>query len=417
MPVEPTSLLVKLLTRSQSAFQELSQLAAHDRSQMLRIMAAAIAAQQDNILEANTLDLESSREMAVPELILDWLKLTPERLQAVTRLLDRLAEIPDPLQQIRGARYQAHTGQVYTQVLPLGVIAFVYEALPEFGAIAAGLCCRTGNSLVLKGSIEASHTNEILVQALQIALSEAGFPPQSLTLLPSEQGGTLRDLVSQPQLQLVIPYGRPSLVQQVLRQSTVPVLRTAIGNCYLYWSASSELDLARSMILHSHDTEPDAVNAIEKVLVPRHYNPSALTMLWKGLVDEGFEVRLDDTLSADYPDFAVAEPSEWQAPYLKPVVAFKVVDDLTAAIAWINTHSSGHADALITDSYPESQTFVRGVNSASVFVNASPCFYRNPPYGDAIALGMSGQLGHYRGRIGLDTFLSAKTIIQGSGLL
>ena len=205
------------------------------RSRALFAMASALKYSFDDILEANTLDLEASREMAVPELILDWLKLTPERLQTTVEILNRLGELSDPIRRVRNADYQLDHSQTYCQLMPLGVIALVYEAFPELAAIAAGLCIKTGNSLILKGGSEASHSVAAIVTALQSALVETGLPVACLELLEAEQGASIRDLVTQDQyLNLVIPYGRPSLVQQVVRQSTAPVLKSAMGNCYLY---------------------------------------------------------------------------------------------------------------------------------------------------------------------------------------
>jgi glutamate-5-semialdehyde dehydrogenase len=351
----------------------------------------------------------------VNDLVLDWLKLTPERIQTAIHLLQRLSELPDPMQQISGPSHVVMDDcQTYRQVMPLGVIALIYESLPELGAIAAGLCVRTSNSLVLKGSSEASHSNQVIVRALQEAIADVGFPEGCLILLPSEQGGSVRDLVAQDQLlNLIIPYGRPSLVQQVVRQATAPVLRSAMGNCYLYWAPSGSLDAARWMILDSHQSEPDPVNAIEKVLIHRSHNPSVLTMLWNALQDKGYELRGDAALAREFPELKLAEDAEWHHPYLDRIITFKLVDSIEAAISWINTYSSGHADCLITESYQESRLFAQGVQSASVYINTSPRFQRNPSRGNAIALGMSNQRGHRRGLIGLEALTTIKHVIQG----
>jgi glutamate-5-semialdehyde dehydrogenase len=386
------------------------------RSRAVQAMAHALKSQQNDILEANTLDLEISREMAVPELLLDWLKLTPERLQNAVQILERLGELPDPIGRVMSGNFQIDQCQTYSQLMPLGVIALVYEAFPEFGAIAAGLCIKTGNCLILKGSHEASHSNSVIAEAIQTALDDVGLPTASCQSLPSEQGTSIRDLITQDSyLNLVIPYGRPSLVQQVVRQATAPVLRSAMGNCYLYWSSSGSLEMVRWMILDSHESEPDPVNAIEKVLIHRQQNPSAVMMLWNSLRDKGFQLRGDAELVAEFPELRLTEESEWSQAYLDRIISFKVVDGLSSAINWINHHSSGHADCLVTESYQESRQFALGVYSASTYINASPRFYRNPKRGDAIFLGMSNQKGHRRGLIGLETFTTTKHIIQGMG--
>jgi glutamate-5-semialdehyde dehydrogenase len=402
--------------RAYQAAMKLGVTKGADRSRAVLAMAEALKRSFDDILEANTLDLEASREMATHELILDWLKLAPERLKTTVDILQRLGELSDPLRRVRNADYQLEDSQTYCQLMPLGVIALIYEAFPDLGAIAAGLCIKTGNSLILKGGSEASHSNAAIVSALQSALEETGMPGGSLELLAAEQGVATRDLVTQDHyLNLVIPYGRPSLVQQVVRQSTVPVLKSGMGNCYLYWSVSGSLDMARWMILDSFESEPDPVNAIEKVLIDRTIKPSSLVTLWNSLRDKGFEIRGDAELVEAFGDLKQASDLEWNQAYLNKTVAFKPVDRLEAAIAWINQYSSGHADCIVTESYQESRHFALGVNSASTYINASPRFSRNPSRGDSVFLGMSNQRGHRRGLISLESLTTVKQIVQGNG--
>ena len=399
---------------------ELATLRGTDRSRALHIMAEALMERQNDILEANTLDLEISKEMAVPDLVLDWLKLTPERLQTAGQILQRLAELSDPIQQVLNIpSYQVDQCQTYCQLTPLGVVAFIYEAFPDMGAIAAGLCIRTANSLILRGSAEASHSNQIIAETLKLAIEDAGLPGDCIQILPPEHGDQIRELVVQDQfVNLVIPYGRSSLVQQVVRQATSPVLRTAIGNCYLYWSPSGSLDMVRWMILDSHQSAPDAVNAIEKVLIHRHHNPSTLITLWSSLKEKGYTLHGDNILCAEFPEVFAAEakPYEWNQAYLNRTIAFKAVEQLEDAIAWINRHSSGHADCLATESYQESRQFALGIGSAMTYINASPRFYRNPKRGSPIALGMSNQKGHRRGLISVETLTTLRHIVQGNGV-
>ena len=388
-----------------------------ERSRAVQAMATALKRSFDDILDANTMDLEVSREMAMPELILDWLKLTPERLQTTVEILQRLGELSDPIRRVRNADYQLQDSQTYSHLMPLGVIAFIYESFPELGAIAAGLCIKTGNSLILKGGSEASHSNAVIAQVLQSAVEESDLPFGCLEILSAEQGAVVRDLVTQDHyLNLVIPYGRPSLVQQIVRLSTAPVLKSAMGNCYLYWSASGGLDMARGMILDSHASEPDPVNAIEKVLIHRDSKPSSLRTLWNSLKEKGFEIKGDAELVEAFPELKLAGDSEWNGAYLNKTVAFKVINSLEAAIAWINQYSSGHADCIVTESYQESRQFALGVNSASTYINASPRFSRNPSRGDSVFLGMSNQRGHRRGLISLETLTTVKHIVQGNGI-
>ncbi|NMF65345.1 glutamate-5-semialdehyde dehydrogenase [Brasilonema octagenarum] len=407
---------VERTRRAHQAALKLGSTKGVDRSRAVLAMAQAMAASFDDILEANTLDLEASREMAVPDLILDWLKLTPKRLEMAVDILQRLGELSDPLRRVRHADYQLDDSQSYTQLMPLGVIAFIYEAFPELGAIAAGLCIKTGNSLILRGGTEASNSNAAIADALVSAVTEVGLPVGCLQLITPEEGSSIRDIVTQDQcLNLVIPYGRSNLIQQVVRHSTAPVLKSAMGNCYLYWSPNGSLEMVRWLIIDSHQSEPDPVNAIEKVLIHRQALPSSLLTLWNSLKEKGFEIKGDAELVESFPQLQLAKEQEWGNAYLTKTIAFKLVDSLEAAIAWINQYSSGHADCIVTESYQESRQFALGVNSASSYINASPRFSRNPSRGDAVFLGMSNQKGHRRGLISLESLTTVKHIVQGNG--
>jgi glutamate-5-semialdehyde dehydrogenase len=402
--------------RAYNASLKLANTKGLDRSRAVLSIAQALVGSFDDILEANTLDLEASREMAVPELIVDWLKLTPRRLEITVEILQRLGELSDPLRRVRNTDYQLEDCQSYCQLMPLGAIAFVYEAFPELGAIAAGACIKTGNSIILKGSAEASNSNAIITSVIQSAALESGLPNGCIEFISPDSGATLRELITQDQyLNLVIPYGRPSLIQQVVKQSTVPVLKSAIGNCYLYWSLNGSLEMVRWMIIDSHQSEPDAVNAIEKVLINRQAMRSSLVTLWKSLIEKGFEVRGDAELLEEFPELKLAKDTEWATPYLTKAVAFKLVDSLEEGITWINKYSSCHADCIVTESYQESRQFALGVNSASTYINASPRFSRIPSRGDAVFLGMSNQKGHRRGLINLESLTTVKHIVQGNG--
>ncbi|MGF1480252.1 MAG: glutamate-5-semialdehyde dehydrogenase [Cyanophyceae cyanobacterium] len=397
------------------AFLELERTKGADRSRGVRAMAQGLHEAFNEILEANTLDLETSREMAVPELVIDWLKLTPERLQTAVEILEALAELTDPIQRVTDAVYQLTPFQTYCQRMPLGVIALIYEAFPELGAIAAGLCLKTSNSLILRGCGSASNSNAVITRVLQEALGEAGLPTGCLEVLAPEQGISIQDLVTQDQcVNLIIPYGRPSLIQQVTQLATAPVLKSAMGNCYLHWSDSGNLDLVRWTILDSHASQPDPVNAIEKVLVHAQQKPTSLVRLFNSLQEKGFLLRGEGQLAAEFPEYlALAQDSEWGEAYLSRTVAFRTVASLSEAIAWMNQYSSGHANCLVTESYLESRQFATEIDSALVYINASPRFCRYRKGGDSVFLGMSNQKGNRRGLIGLETFTTLKQIVQG----
>ena len=406
------------LNQVKTAYQASWQLATtkgEQRSYGIASMSQALEEGFEEILEANTLDLETSREMAVSDIIIDWLRLTPERLHRTINILRRLEELPDPLQKLRNAPYQLEPFQTYCQPMPLGTIAFVYEAFPELAAIAAGLCLKTGNSLILRGSSEASYSNGVIAKALFSAIEEARLPTGCLEILPADRGTSISDLLELDQyINLIIPYGRFSLVQQVTQLATMPVLQSAMGSCYLYWSLEIGPKTVLDIILDSHASEPDPVNAIEKVLILPQQDSSALLNLFNSLHKAGFELRGDEELVARFPQqLKASAKSEWGNAYLRRVIAFKTIQNLDEGISWMNRYSSGHTNCLVTKSYQESRQFASQVNSALLYINSSPRFYRIPKGGNSVFLGISNQKGHRRGFIGLETLTTLKQVTQG----
>lgn len=405
--------LASILDQSDRAGRKLSVKSSKQREQAIGSMATAIRAAAQDILEANTLDLEASRESGISELLLEWLKLTPERLQRYIDLLHRLGELSftsgnsDP-----GS--PTNDRHRYSQVKPLGTIAFVYEALPQLAIIAAGMTIKTGNSLILRGSKESQHTNFAIETAIKLGLDQVDFPQTAVQLINSDPELLSALLTNTQQVNLVIPYGRPSLIDRITQQATVSILPAAIGNCYLYWGANGDLDLVRHAICDSHVGEPDAVNAIEKVLIHVDRGSNALTMLWKNLQEKGFQLRGDRDLVALYSEYLqLAEDREWHQPYLRKTIAFKSVQGVDEAMRIIGRLSSGHADCIVTDSYLETQQFVDGIDSATVYINTSPRFYRHQRGNDRIWLGMSNYHSSQRGAIGLAALTATQQVTMG----
>jgi glutamate-5-semialdehyde dehydrogenase len=407
-----------LVNQAHQASAHLAQTPIQGRNAVLKELLGVVQSQQDTILEANTLDLETTRDLAIAELGLQWLKLTPERLSVVRQFIESLIGLPDPLQVSRGTVAHSLHSLSGFRIMPQGVICGLYEFLPEFPILLASLCLKTGNSLLVRGTAETSHTHELWTQMISHILHKSSLDPGCFCGFPSDRTVTPKDLVThQLPINLIIPYGRPNFIQDIARQGIIsPVLAPAIGNCYLFCSASGNSDLARAIILDSHCGTPDAVSAIEKVLITPNTNFSLLNVLFSHLREKGFILKGDETLTADFPDLTLAEPNEWSQPYLHKTVAFKVVNTLAEGIQWINCHSSGQADVLITDSYRECQQFALGITSASLFFNASPRFSRltSGPKG-TVALGMIGRNALLRGPIGTDTLLKPSQLIHGVG--
>ena len=407
--------LLSIVRGSRKANAILAQTSTAKRRLGVSTLAQSLEDSFDRILEANTLDLEISRDMAISEPVAEWLKLTPERLEIAVSILKQLAQSADPTRRMINTSYQLEPSQTYSQLIPLGTIALIYEAFPELAAIAAGMCLKTGNSLISRGCSAGSNSNQVIAEIIQKALADTKLPLDAVVNILPDSEISVQELVSQDRyLDLVIPYGRPSLVQQITENASATVLRTTIGNCYLYWSVSGNIELVRHAIIDSHQGVPDAVNAIEKVLVNQNLKPAVLRSLLGTLQEQGFNLRGDDTLQEKFPEYLqLIQPEEWRRPYFSKTVSFRLIENLPKAVTWINRNSSGHADCIVTESYQEVRSFVRQVDSALVYINTSPKFSRNPEGGEGVFLGMSNQKGYRQGLISVETFTTTKQVVQG----
>ncbi len=407
LSVQSLAELDRAITQSRLAAQSLGQLTGWEKT--LHHLADALDHAQDDILEANTLDLEACLDMAVPERVIDWLKLNPERLCTATHSLRRLAHVGAI--QYSGS-HPIFQGQPGHQWEPLGVVALVYEALPELAIFAVGLCLLTGNGLILKGGNEASQTNQAIAQVLHEVIAGSPLPEAIIQVISVSEGEpTRRWLMQSTEIDLIIPYGRASLVQQAQREALAPVLPTAIGNCHLYWAASGDEHTAAQVIIASHQGVPDPVNAIETVLVDAQISTPTLLELLRTLREAHFTCHQDGSIDAEgYLEHL--NEQDWCPGKIPKMIRFRQVPDLKTAVTTINQHSSGHADCLITESYGESQYFTHRVQSATIYVNAPPRFSRSPAQASEVALGMSAQRGLYGGRVGLHSLLAAKTVVR-----
>jgi len=408
--------LTNFLYQSYTAGLRLGTLPAEKRNYLILKIADAIKQERNSILEANTYDLEASRDMAIPELLLEWMKLTPDRLHRTIDYLRHLADVPDPLTQ------SPIYGQLYNQphkTVPLGSVALIYEALPHLVVIMAGMALKSGNSLVLKGGTEVSHSQVAITDVVKTVIKNSGLELSDFTVAIAPQGTAIKDLVTQEKyLRLIIPYGRPSFVQQVAKQSTLSILPAAMGNCYMYLGATANLPKALEIIKSSRQGDPDPVNAIEKVVI--HSDLLTDLVSWiSGLKAQGLTIKGGDRFinyCRSYPEIFSADmetETQWGQAYLDHTLAIKIVDNLDEAIAWINQYSSGHADVIMSDSLLESQNFANRIKSSNIFINTHSKFNRLD--GDRMALGMiSAKTRGTRGIIDLQALTTAKRIITPS---
>ncbi|TVQ43458.1 MAG: gamma-glutamyl-phosphate reductase [Gloeocapsa sp. DLM2.Bin57] len=409
--------LQQLLELAYHDFLELEKSTKQQRNDAILAMAKGLTQAFEQILEANTLDLLEAKEMVRPELVINWLKLTPYRLENAVKIIEAIAKLNDPLdRRIYRLQQQYNLPQSYCRATSLGVILYVSEALPELGAIAAAMAIKTGNSIILRGTGESTHTKEAIAKILQSALVKGELPHHCIQDISPDLGNfMIKDLVTQDKyIQLIIPYGRPSLVRNVYNLATIPTLFTVMGNCYLHYCNSGDMDLVQKMIIDSHQSKPDPVNAIEKVTIEENYKSYGLIKIWKNLKEEGFQLKGDHELVAEFPEYLTpVQPEEWGLPYLSKTVAFKLVDNLEQGIEFINQHSTGHTNCLVTDSYEVSRNFGNQIKSAFTYINCSPRFSRISQNEEAVYLGIANQKDGRRGLISLESFTTIKQVIEG----
>ncbi len=389
--------LASLLLQMQQAGHQLATASSEQRDRGISALATALSKGFDDILDANTLDLEAGREMAVPEVVLGWLKLTPERLENTIEILKQLSGAPDPLLAWESAPslLAEGSGRAFRRAVPLGTVAFIYEAFADLAVIAAAMSLKTGNSIVLRGGSETSHTNQVLEQLCQEAAASADLPAAAIDFLSDERAGTLQELVaSKSTVALAIVHGRNALVQQVKHYASVPVMPLAMGNCALYWAPSGTCERVSEAIASSHQHAPDAVNAIEKVLVHTSVSPTDLNRVFASLQEAGFSLRGDAALTARHTNWlAAAAPQEWGCPYLDGTIAFRTVDSAAEAVTWIRERAGSHAAAIVSHSYTESRQFAAASSSTLTYINCSPRFERFRPRHKAVYLGISPYYG------------------------
>ena len=388
----------------QAPLISLDRMPSHDRDRALGAIASMFSQNHQLLLEANTLDLEAFQVRgeaagsghSVP---LDWFRLTKEQINRWIGALEAMAGLPDPLRQMAGF-YSPR--QCYW--MPIGSLGLAYEGLPEVAAMAIGMSLKTANRLTLRSSSDSVHTHAAIVQLCQETLQSCGFPDDTVV---SESGDGWNSSV-----QLWIAYGRPKWRSQVRASVTGTVLESAIGNCYLYWAASGAVDCVRKMLLASHRGEPDAVNAIEAVLVHPQHGGSSLVRLWSDLRSKGFEIYGDAGMVLEFAEVPLLPEADWGQSSFRKRIAFRRVADVDEAIAVMNANSSGHADAIVTESYSASQQFIQQVRSTALYLNAAPRFQRCRVAEGDVVLGTTGRSGF--GAIRMQSLLTPKRVIYGS---
>lgn len=345
----------------------------------------------------------------------DRLRLTAERVEGMAAGLESLAALGDPIGEVvRG--WNTDQGVRIEQVrVPLGVIGIIYEARPNVTADAAGICLKSGNASLLRGSSSALESNRAVIRALRSGLVDAGQPADAVNLVEGGHEATQEMMGARGLVDLLIPRGGAGLINAVVSGASVPVIETGTGNCHLVVDSSADLDMAEAIVLNAKTQRPSVCNALETVLVLRDVAESAVPRLVGALTDAGVTVHGDERSVALDAAVVPAGPGEYDAEYLSMDLAMKVVDDLPAALEHIAEHSSGHSETIVTGSLEAARTFQESVDAAAVLVNCSSRFVDGGEFGFGAEIGISTQKMHARGPMGLTEMTSTSYRLVGTG--
>ncbi|MCW2584142.1 MAG: proA [Klenkia sp.] len=399
--------------QARAAARVLRTLPTQTKDAALLAMADALVAHTEDVLAANAADVEAARAGGTPESVLDRLRLDADRVAGTADALRQLVTLPDPVGDVVRGSTLVNGLQLRQVRVPLGVVGIVYEARPNVTVDAAGLCLKSGNAALLRGSASAYRTNEALVAVLTEAAEKAGLPAGSIALLPADRASVGELLNARGLVDVVIPRGGAALIQRVVAESTVPVIETGVGNCHVYVDASADGAMAEAIVLNAKTHRVSVCNSAESLLV--HADSPHLGRLLTALVDAGVTLHGDDAAQAAHPAVVPATDEDWATEYLSMDMAVRVVADLPTALDHIATWGSGHSEAIVADSAAAIADFTAGVDAAAVLVNASTRFTDGGEFGFGAEIGISTQKLHARGPLGLPELTSTTYVVTGSG--
>lgn len=408
--------LMQLGQQAKDSAQQLALMPTNRKNELLVQMAKTIKKNQQAIIEANHKDLEKAVENNISETMQDRLQLTPERINAMVAEIEKIASLDDPIGKVDEMWTNTDGLRIGKKRVPLGVIGIIYESRPNVTTDAASLAFKSGNAVILRGGKEAFFSNQLLVQLLQQVLLSAGESPYAIQFVDDISHETAEQLMRLTEyLDVLIPRGGAKLIQRVKEQATVPIIETGTGNNHVYIDKEAQLSMAVKIIVNAKASRPSVCNAAETLLIHSEIAPFFLPAIEKELVEHGVSLRADARALEYLETAALAEEADWDTEYLDYILAVKVVDSLSEAIAHINRHNTKHSETIVTDSYSASQRFLNEVDAAAVYVNASTRFTDGSVFGFGAEIGISTQKLHARGPMGLNELTSTKYIIYGDG--
>lgn len=394
----------------------LGSLSEEQKNAALLIAAKLLVDATDEIIAANEQDLQRGRESGTAPSKLDRLALTPERILSIAQGLRQIVELPDPVGEVLETIDRPNGLHIVKQRVPLGVIGIIYEARPNVTVDAAGLCLKTGNAVVLRGGSSALSSNRKIVEVLHRALAGSAVPKDALQLIEDTDRASVDELLQlNGLLDVVIPRGGSSLIRHVVKHASVPVIETGAGVCHTYLDESADPEMALSIALNAKVQRPSVCNSMETLLVHRHYAAEHLAALGKAFLEAGVELRGDQSALAFLPGIKEASELDYATEYNDYILNLKIVDGLDQALEHIAKYGTKHSECIVTADEANAARFLREVDAAAVYHNASTRFTDGFEFGFGAEIGISTQKLHARGPMGLPALTSTKYTITGSG--
>lgn len=402
--------------KAKEASYELSNASTNAKNDALLFMAEELINEKVSILKANEIDVENAKANGMSEAMLDRLSLNEDRINGMADGLKELIGLQDPIGEVISMWQRPNGLQIGQKRVPLGVIGIIYEARPNVTCDAAGLCLKSGNTVILRGGSDAINSNKEIVRVLIKGLEKAGLPKECVQLIEDTSRQVATDMMKLNEyIDVLIPRGGAGLIQSVVKNSTVPVIETGTGNCHIYVDESADFNMAKNIAVNAKASRPSVCNAAEKLLINENIAEEFLPIAVKALREAGVVLRGDEKAQAIIDDIERANDEDWGKEYLDYVMAVKIVKDVDEAINHINKYGTGHSEAIITESYKNSQKFLQKVDAAAVYVNASTRFTDGSEFGFGAEIGISTQKLHARGPMGLKELTTIKYVIYGNG--
>jgi glutamate-5-semialdehyde dehydrogenase len=404
-----------LVRAARTAARTLAGASSTAKDDALRRAAEGLRRSEAALLEANRSDLDRTRALGESAAFLDRLTLTAARIEAMAKGFEEIAALPDPVGETISAWRRPNGLEIAQVRVPIGVVMSIYESRPNVTADSAGLCLKTSNACLLKGGSESQATSGAIADVVRRAVADAGLPPDAVQLVTGGRDVTRACLHRDDAIDVVIARGGEALKRTILEESRIPVVKHFEGICHLYVDARADLAMAERICLNGKVQRPSVCNALENLLVHEAVAPAFLPGMVRSLRAAGCEVRGDATTRTIVADVAPATDADWDTEYLDLVLSVCVVPSLDAAVDFIARHGTGLAEAIVTDDYVAAERFLREVDSAAVYVNASTRFTDGFEFGFGAEVGISTNRLHARGPMGLRELTTYKYQVRGNG--